>query len=302
MTETLWIILIGSLVGSSCALVGCFLILRRLAMLGDAISHAVLPGIVLAFLFSGGVGLVPALLGAGTFGVLTVAAVDLMQRHGRVQSDAAIGVVFTVFFALGVVMISALSSRVHLDAEHILFGEILFAPFDTWRVLGLDIPRAALIMGGVTVLNLLFVTLCYKQLKVCAFDPQLAASIGISVVFWHYALMAATSVTTVAAFESVGVVIVVAMLIVPANTAYLLTDRLGTMLALAVVAGVLSAAGGYALAALMDGSIAGAMATVSGLLFALAAFFSPSQGIITRRWRRGALQLEPSDPNISPAP
>jgi len=302
MIETVWIILIGSLVGASGAMVGCFLILRRLAMLGDAISHAVLPGIVLAFLFSGGVGLIPALLGAGAFGVLTVIATDLMQRYGRVQPDAAIGVVFTVFFALGVVMISALSSQVHIDAEHVLFGEILYAPFDTWPVFGFDIPRAAIIMGGVTMLNLLFVTLCYKQLKVCAFDPQLAASIGISVVFWHYALMAAVSVTTVASFESVGVIIIVAMLIVPANTAYLLTDRLGMMLVLAVAAGVLSAAGGYALAALLDGSIAGAMATVSGFLFALAALFSPSQGVITRRVRRGALVLEPSDSNISAGP
>ena len=299
MSETIWIILIGSLVASSCALVGCFLILRRLAMLSDAISHAVLPGIVLAFLISGGVGLLPALLGAGVFGVLTVVATDLMQRYGRVQSDAAIGVVFTVFFALGVVLISALSGQVHLDAEHVLFGEILYAPFNTWTVLGMDIPRAAIIMGGVTVLNIAFVILCYKQLKVCAFDPQLAASIGISVVFWHYALMAAVSMTTVASFESVGVVIVVAMLIVPANTAYMLTDRLGWMLILAVIAGILSTVGGYALAALLDGSIAGAMATVSGVLFALAALFSPTHGVLIRR--RRALRLEPSDPNIGQA-
>ena len=302
MIDTLWILLIGSLVGASCALVGCFLILRRLAMLSDAISHAALPGIVMAFLISGGVGLVPALLGAGVFGLLTVAATDLLERYGRVQSDAAIGVVFTVFFALGVVMVSGLSTRVHLDTEHVLFGEILYAPFNTWTVLGVEVPRAALSMGGLTILNLAFVTLCYKQLKVCAFDPHLAASLGISVVFWHYALMGAVSITAVASFESVGVVIVVAMLIVPANTAYMLTDRLGTMLVLAVLAGILSALGGYALAALLDGAIAGAMATVSGVLFALAALFSPRHGIVTRRMRRRALLLEPSDPNIRATP
>lgn len=302
MSDTLWILLIGSLVATSCALVGCFLILRRLAMLSDAISHAALPGIVMAFLLTGGVGLVPALIGAGAFGLLTVAATDFLERHGRVQTDAAIGVVFTVFFALGVVMISALATGIHLDAEHVLFGEILFAPFNTWPILGLEIPRAAVIMGGLTILNLLFVSLCYKQLKVCAFDPQLAASIGISVAFWHYALMGAVSITAVASFESVGVVIVVAMLIVPANTAYMLTDRLGAMLVLAVIAGILGVLGGYGLAFLLDGSIAGAMATVSGALFVLAALFSPRHGVLTRKRRQRALELEPSDPNIRAMP
>lgn len=295
MSAEAWIVLIGALVGVSCATVGCFLVLRRQAMLGDAISHAVLPGIVLAFLLSGSLGMVPVILGAGAFGVLTVVVTDLMHRYGRVQPDAAIGVTFTAFFATGVILVSALAGQVHLDTEHILFGEILYAPFDTVTVLGAAVPRSALVMGTVTVINLVFLLLCYKQLKVCAFDPQLAASIGVNTVFWHYALMAAVSMTTVASFESVGAVIVVAMLVAPANTAYLLTDRLSAMIVLAALAGVVSAALGYALAALIDGSIAGAMATVSGALFALAALFGPRHGVVTRRWRlrRGDVRVPP---------
>lgn len=285
--DTFWILVIGSLVAASCSLVGCFLVLRRLSMLGDAISHAVLPGIVIAFMLTGSRNIVPMLIGAMAMGMLTAFLTDVLNRFGKLQSDAAMGVTFTWLFAIGVILVSKYTGTVDLDVDCVLYGEIVFAPLDTltWGDYNLG-PRAVWLTGMVTIFNLVFVLLGYKQLKICSFDPALAASIGINVALWHYLLMGFVSLTTVASFESVGAILVVAMLIVPANTAYLLTDRLSHMLVISVIVGVLSALGGYALAAWVDGAIAGAMAVVSGGLYVLAALASPRHGVLPRLLRQ----------------
>lgn len=290
-TDGFWIVLVGSFVAAACALVGCFLVLRRMSMLGDAISHAVLPGIVLAFLFSGSRHIVPMILGAGALGLLTAFSTDMLNRHGKLASDASIGVTFTFLFAIGVIMVSRFAGQVDLDLDCVLYGEILYAPFDRIILGGSDLgARSAWVMGGVALANLVFIVVGWKQLKLCAFDPALAASVGIRVVLWHYLLMAFVSTTTVAAFESVGVILVVGMLIVPPNTAYLLTDRLWLMHVLAVVIGVASAVGGYFLATALNGSIAGAMAAVSGVFYVLAALFGPRHGIVSRRIAQHSLR------------
>ncbi len=297
--DSLWVMLIGSLVGASCALVGSFLILRRLSMLGDAISHAVLPGIVIAFLLTGSRNIFPMLIGAGALGLLTAFLTDSLHRYGKLQSDASIGVTFTWLFAVGVILISRFAGQVDLDTDCVLYGEIIFAPLDVLIIGDNEYgPRAVWMLGGVTLANLLFVVFGYKQLKVCAFDPELAASLGIKVSLWHYLLMGAVSMTTVGAFESVGAILVVAMLVVPPNIAYLLTDRLGLMIALAVFFGILSAVLGYWVAYWLDASVAGAMATVSGLLFVLVALFSPTHGVIARvvaQRRLGSSTIEFAD-------
>lgn len=294
MTDDRWIILIGILVASACSMAGCFLVLRRLAMLGDAISHAVLPGIVIAFLITESRNTIPMLLGAGALGLLTAFLTDALTRWGRLQEDASIGVTFTWLFAIGVILVTQFTGQVDLDVECVLYGEIAFAPFDTWIVNGRDLgPRAAWILGAVTLVNFGFIVLGYKQLKLCAFDPALAASIGMNVALWHYLLMGLVSITTVASFESVGAILVVAMLVVPPNTAYLLTDRLSWMLILSVVIGAASAVGGFWLADWLDGSIAGAMSVVSGLLFVVAALFSPKHGVVVRAIRRRRTGVEP---------
>lgn len=281
MSNHLWIMLIGSLVSAACALVGCFLVLRKQAMMGDAISHSVLPGIVIAFLITQSRAPIPMLLGAGALGLLTAFATNALERHGRLQPDASIGVTFTWLFAVGVILISAYAGHVDLDAECVLYGEIASAPYDIWLIGDTNLgPRSVWILGAITIANVIFVTLGYKQLKLTSFDPEMAAALGINVTLWHYLLMGFVSFTTVGAFESVGAILVVAMLIVPPNTAYLLTDRLSRMLIYSVVIGILSAIGGYWLAWLIDGSIAGAIATVSGILFLLAALFSPTHGVI----------------------
>lgn len=283
MSPTLVILLVASLVASSCALVGSFLVLRKMALLGDAISHSVLPGIAIAFFMTGNRSPLPMVLGAGALGVLTVFLVEMFNRSRRLKEDASIGVVFPALFSLGVILISRYAAQVDLDLDCVLYGEIAYTPWDLllWgpRSFG---PKALWVTGGVLGLDLLFVGLFYKELKISTFDPGLASSLGFSPTLLHYALMSAVSVTVVGSFESVGAILVVAMLVVPPATAYLLTDRLHRMLLLAVVCGVASAVGGYWLARWWDSSIAGAMATVAGALFTLALLLSPRYGVLAR--------------------
>ncbi len=282
--EAFWIILTGSLVAVSCGLLGCFLILRQMVMVGDAISHAVLPGIVLAFLLSNSRETLPMLLGAAALGVVTTLLIELFYKKARLQSDAAIGITFTWLFAIGIILISLFAGQVDLDQECVLYGESAYVPLDLWITQGgLNMgPRTVWILGGLLLLLLALVTIGYKGLQITTFNPEYAAAIGISTAFWHYLLMSAVSVTTVLSFESVGAILVVAFLVVPPATAYLLTDRLPRMLALTALFGVLSAVGGYYLAAAIDGSIAGAMSVVAGLLFTGAVLFRPRQGVFRR--------------------
>jgi manganese/zinc/iron transport system permease protein len=280
------IIAVGSCVAAACALVGSFLVLRKMALLGDAISHAVLPGIVVAFLLTGNRGALPMVLGAGAVGLLTVLLVELSSRTRRLHEDASIGVVFPALFSLGVILISRYASQVDLDLDCVLYGEIAYAPLDLLTIAGHEIgPKALWVNGVILLLNLAFVLGCYKELKLATFDPQLAATLGLAPMLIHYLLMGLVSVTVVGAFESVGAILVVAMLVVPPATAYLLTERLSTMLVLAVAVGVLSAYLGYEAARVWDASIAGAMAVVAGALFTLAFLLAPRQGLLARMVR-----------------
>lgn len=287
-----WTILAGALVAASCGLLGTFLVLRRMSMLGDAISHAVLPGIVIAFLLSGSRAILPMFLGAAAFGLITAALVEAFHRRWRVPEDAAIGITFTALFAAGVVLISMYAGQVDLDQECVLYGEIAYTPLDTlvWR--GMDMgPRPVWILSGVLLLNLVFVSLCYKELTIASFDPAMAVSVGISASLVHYLLMAAVSVTTVASFESVGAILVVAMLIVPGASAYLWSDRLWVILVLSVGFGIMSAAAGYYLAGAWNTSISGAMVAVLGAIFATTVVVAPGRGLLSRAWQRFALAV-----------
>lgn len=283
------IIGIGALVAGSSGLVGSFLILRRMAMLGDAISHAVLPGIAIAFLLTNSRAPLVMVLGAALFGLVTAWLVQTLQRAG-VQEDAGIGVTFTALFAIGVVLIALFAGMVHLDLDHVLYGEIAYAPWDTWSLGGLNLgPRALWTMGLIFLVDLGVIALWFKELKICAFDPAMASALGINVTFFHYLLMSLVSITTVGAFDSVGAILVVAMLVVPGATAYLLTERLSLMLLLAVLQGALSSLLGYFLARWLDASIAAAISTASGMLFLLAFLFAPGTGLLARLLHRRRL-------------
>jgi manganese/zinc/iron transport system permease protein len=278
------IIFTASLVASSCALLGCFLILRKMAMVGDAISHAVLPGIVIAFLISGSRDSMTMLIGAGLIGVLTTFLIEFLHKKAKLQTDASIGVTFTWLFAIGVVLISLFAGKVDLDQDCVLYGEIAYVPLDTLIVGGQSIgPRALYIMGIILTIIILFICVGYKELFLTTFDPAYASAIGISTTLWHYLLMGAVSATTVASFESVGAILVVALLIAPAATAYLITDNLKWMLVIACIAGIVASVTGYFFAVWLDGSIAGAIAAMAGAIFVLAMVFSPTHGILMKK-------------------
>lgn len=281
-----WILLTAALVACSCSLLGCFLILRKMAMIGDAISHSVLPGIVIAFLLSGSRDSFWMMLGASVLGLITVFLIQMFQQSG-VQSDASIGVVFTALFSIGVVLVSLYTRQVDLDLDCVLYGEIIRVPWDVISVAGIEIgPKAVWALGLVLLLSAAVIGLFYKQFKICSFDPAMAAAVGIPVALFHYVLMGLVSVTTVASFESVGAILVVGMLVVPAATAYLLTERLGVMIAYSMIVGVISSTLGYYASVLLDASIAGCMITVAGVLFIIALLFSPSHGVVWRKLKQ----------------
>ncbi|MGB3180310.1 MAG: metal ABC transporter permease [Cyclobacteriaceae bacterium] len=289
MSSADWqIILTGSFVAVSCGLLGCYLILRRMAMVGDAISHAVLPGIVLAFLISGSRDTIVMLIGAGLIGLFTTFLIEFFHKKARLQTDASIGVTFTWLFALGVILISVYAGQVDLDQECVLYGEIAYVPLDIWIVVDgvIEGPRALFVTGGLLLVVVAGILLFNKELYLTTFDPAFATAVGISAGLWHYVLMGAVSLTTIASFESVGAILVVAFLIAPGATAYLLTDNFRKMLWLSAGVGVLISLAGYYLAVWLNGSIAGAMATVAGVLFMLAFLFSPSHGVVFRARNR----------------
>ncbi|MBL7977118.1 MAG: metal ABC transporter permease [Bacteroidetes Order II. Incertae sedis bacterium] len=279
------IIFTAAMVATACALVGTFMMLRKMTMLADAISHAVLPGIVLAFLLTGSRNILPMLIGAGLLGLLTTWLTELLRNRGRVNEDAAMGTVFTFLFAVGVILISLFSRQVDLDQDCVLYGEIAYVPLDVETYWGFTLPRAFWQTGGVLLFVLAFVGLGYKELKLCAFDPAYAASVGISTVFWHYALMSVVSLVTVSSFESVGAILVVALIVAPPATAFLLTDKLGWLLGIAIGIGSLSSVLGYYMAAYYNASIAGGITVVLGALFLLAFLFAPENGLFIR-WRK----------------
>ncbi|GIW06472.1 MAG: zinc ABC transporter permease [Dehalococcoidia bacterium] len=283
------ILLTGALVAAACALLGSFVLVRKMAMMTDAISHAILPGIVAAYFLAKGPNLIAGFVGAAAAGLLTVAFVEALQRSRKVTKEAAIGIVFPALFALGVLITSRFFADVHLDADAVLYGSIELAAEDLLlvgdRSLG---PQALWVMGGLLLVDLAFVLLLYKELKLATFDPALAASLGFPPVWLHYALMAMVSVTAVGGFTAVGAVLVVALFIVPPATAFLLTDRLPRLIALSVLLGVGGAIAGTLAAFALDTSVAGAIASVTGLIFGLALLFSPTQGLLRRAWRLAA--------------
>lgn len=285
--------MIAVVVAAACALPGVFLVLRRTAMLSDAISHTVLLGIVVGFFITQDLTSPLLVLGAAATGVLTVSLVELLHRTGRLKEDAAIGLVFPILFSLAVILISRYAGNVHLDSDAVLLGELAFAPFDRFAVLGTDVgPRALYVMGGILLLNLFFIVMFFKELKLATFDAGLAAALGFSPALIHYALMGLVSLTAVGAFDAVGSVLVVALMIAPPAAAYLLTDSLTRMLALSALIGAASAIGGFWLAHFLDASIAGSMAALAGLIFGLVFFLAPERGLVAIALRRSRQRWE----------
>lgn len=287
------ILLIAVVVAVACALPGVFLVLRRMALMSDAISHSILLGIVLGFLIVGDVTSPLLILGAAATGVLTVMLVELLNHTRLVKEDAAIGLVFPVLFSIGVILIARLAGNVHLDTDAVLLGELVFAPFERLEMAGRDMgPRVLWVMMAILGLNAAFLAAFYKELKLSTFDPGLAAALGFSPVLLHYLFMSLVSVTAVGAFDAVGSILVVAMMIGPPAAAYLLTDRLPTMILLSAGIGMVAAVSGYFLSASLDASIAGSMAVAIGICFGLTFALAPSRGLLAIARRRARQRLQ----------
>jgi manganese/zinc/iron transport system permease protein len=282
----LWIVGTAVLCCVACALPGCFLVLRRMALLGDAISHAILPGLALAFLLTQSRAPVPMLIGALVVGVLTAFLTSGLTRWARVPEDASMGVVFSSMFALGVILITWAARGVDLDPGCVLYGLIEFVPFDTVAIGGMDVPRSFAWLLVVLAINAGMIGVFFKELRIVCFDAALATTMGISATVVHYGLMTLVAGTAVASFEAAGSILVVAMLVAPGATAHLLTDRLGTMLWIAAGTAAFSAVLGYAGAVALDTSVAGMIASVSLAVFVLAALLAPRHGILAKQLHR----------------
>ena len=312
-----WIVITAALAAMACALPGTFLLIRRQSMMGDALSHTTLPGIVLAFLLaqwlrhSGWLSHEAydtarhAILftGAIAMGILSAALTEWIQQLGKVESTAALGVVFTTLFACGLLLVRLTADSVHIDPDCVLYGNIETVVMDT--VGTTPIPRAAVANGLVLALNLALVTIFFKELRISAFDPALGTTLGVNAQLMHYGLMSVTAGTLVSAFESVGSILVIAMLIAPAATAHLLTDRLSTMISVCLGVAALSAILGHVLAitlppmifsrvgfdTVVDASTSGMMAVAAGLLFVTAMLFGPRYGVVSKLIDRLRLRL-----------
>lgn len=264
------------MVGIVCGVIGCFIVLRGLALMGDAISHAVLPGVAISFMLG-----MNYFYGAVFFGMLTAVGIGFVSQNSRIKSDASIGIVFSAFFALGVILIS--KAQTATDLTQILFGSVLtVSDNDMWMTL---------IIGAIV---LLVVFLFYKELLISSFDPTMAAAYGLPIKLIHYIIMILLTLATVASLQTVGVVLVVAMLITPASTAYLLTNRLWVMILLSAFFGALSAVIGLYFSFVYNLASGAVIVLATTVLFILAFIFAPKQGVLWRfiksRKNRTALQ------------
>ncbi len=310
--------LAGLFAAVACGVLGNFLVLRRLSLMGDAISHAVLPGIMVAFIVARSRDPLMMLAGAAGAGIITVGLVEIIKRFGRVESGAAMGVTFSIMFALGVVMLEQVTRHVHLDADCVLYGNLEYvtwwaAPaepaaylrWETYRgvfdaELGRHVngmPPQTPILAGAALLAFAFVIALFKELRIASFDAGLASALGFRAGVLHLLLMVVVAMATVAAFEAVGSILVIAMLICPAATARLLTDRLSRQVWLSVAIAGVSSVGGYVLGAFGPGwlgakdavNAAGMMCVMAGAMLLLAMFLSPAHGIVARWLRRMSL-------------
>lgn len=289
---------IACLTSVATALPGVFLVLRGIALMSDAISHAILPGIVLMFFITHNLESPLLILGAALAGIATVLITEKIIASKRLKKDSAIGIVFPLFFSVGIILISLYARNVHLDTDMVLLGELAFAPFNRLEIWGIDYgPCALWSMGIIALINSAFVFFCYKELQLTTFDPELSRMLTFNPAYIYYGLMVLTSITAVGAFNVVGSIVVVALMITPPATAYLLTNRLEIMVYLSIALGIIASLGGYWLSHILNVSIAGAIATMSGILFLSTLLFAPQKGLLAtyfmsrRNKRTIALQL-----------
>jgi manganese transport system permease protein len=257
-------ILVSALVGLVCWALSCFLTLKGWALMGDAVSHAVMPGVVIAYVLN-----IPFAIGAFVFGIGSVMAIGFIKAKTRIKEDTVIGLVFTGFFAFGLVLVSKIKSSI--DLTHILFGNVL-------GISDSDIVQT-IIISAITLVTL---AILRKDLILFCFDSTHARSIGLNTTFLYYVLLSLLSLTAVAGLQTVGIILVVAMLVTPGATAYLLSDRFDHMLLIAMATGVFSSVIGTYISYHIDGSTGGCIVVLQTLLFVVAMIFAPKHGLLAK--------------------
>jgi manganese transport system permease protein len=257
-------IFVSALVGMVCAALSCYMTLKGWSLMGDAVSHAVLPGVAVAYMLN-----IPLAIGAFVFGVGSVIAIGFIKSQTRIKEDTVIGLVFTGFFALGLVLISKVRSSI--DLTHILFGNVL-------GIADADIVQTVII----SIITLVTLAILRKDLMLFCFDSTHARSIGLNTTFLYYVLLSLLSLTAVAALQTVGIILVVAMLVTPGATAYLLSDRFDVMMLIAMASGIFSSVMGTYISYFIDGSTGGCIVVLQTLIFIIAMIFAPKHGLLAR--------------------
>lgn len=274
MSSFLIIHLIAIVISISCSLLGVFLVLKKMSMLTDAITHTVLLGIVLCFFMVHRLDSPLLIVGASVFGVLTVYLVELLSSTKLIKEDAAIGIVLAFLFSLAVILISKYTANIHLDIDAVLLGEIAFAPFHLKEIFGYKIANALFTGGFVLIINILFIIIFFKEIKISIFDKVLASSLGLMPVLIHYLLMTMVSITAITSFEAVGATLMISFMVGPAATAYIISKRLKEMIFYSVVFGVISSIIGVNLAMKLDVSISGTISVTIAVIFLIVFFIN----------------------------
>jgi manganese transport system permease protein len=268
-------IFVSALVGMVCAALSCYMTLKGWSLMGDAVSHAVLPGVAVAYMLN-----IPLAIGAFVFGVGSVIAIGFIKAQTRIKEDTVIGLVFTGFFALGLVLISKVRSSI--DLTHILFGNVL-------GIADADIVQTVIL----SIFTLVTLAILRKDLMLFCFDSTHARSIGLNTTFLYYVLLSLLSLTAVAALQTVGIILVVAMLVTPGATAYLLSDRFDIMMLIAMASGIFSSVMGTYISYYIDGSTGGCIVVLQTLLFIIAMIFAPKHGLLAKS--RGTRSVRVAD-------
>lgn len=274
MNLILTIYIIAILVSISCSILGVFLVLKKISMLTDAISHTILLGIIISFFIIKKIDSPLLIVGASIFALMTVYLVELISNIRLIKEDSAIGIVMSFLFSIAVILVSKYTANTHLDVDSVLLGEIVFAPFHTKTIFGLEIPYSVITGIMVLCLNLTFIVLFFKEIKISIFDRVLASSLGLFPIFIHYSLMTLVSITAITSFEAIGVTLMVSFMVGPASTAYLISKSLKAMICWSIFFGILSTLIGVRLAFEFDISISGAISVVIGMIFLIVFFIS----------------------------
>ncbi len=283
MISTLYILIATA---AACSILGVFLVLKDLSMLMDAISHSVILGVAIAALATRDVNSPLLIIGAGLFGLLTVISIEGLIKSGLIRSDSSVGIIFPLFFSLGIILISKFGRNMHLDVDCILMGQILFASYDKMIFMGMNISKSLIKMSVMFTVNLAFVVIFFKELKLNTFDEEYATLNGFSAAILSYSLMGLVSITAVTAFDVVGAILVIAFMIAPAASAYLITKKLSHTIFMSVLIGVLEATLAYYISLWLNLSMAGVTATIMGIVFILILIFNKEGFIMQTKSRR----------------